>query len=127
MDVEKLVGAFINIRNARSQLSAEFKQEDAKLKEQAETIKASLMYHLDKHNQKSARTNAGTFFKTLKTNYWSNDWPAVKKFIVARNEPELLINKFNQTNLVKFMEDNPKVDIPGLQADSEYNVNVRKA
>ena len=49
--VEKLTKAYIKIREKRAELSASFKDEDAKLADKMNTIKRALLDHCEEHSE----------------------------------------------------------------------------
>ena len=77
MSVERLTGVYIKIRDARTALAAKFKAEDGELQEQLEQIKRALLDYCETNGLESARTTAGTFYRTVKTRYWTSDWESV--------------------------------------------------
>ncbi len=61
--VEKLVKAYIKIREKRSELSAKFKEEESKLDAKIDKIKRALLGHCKEHNVESVRTSEGIFLE----------------------------------------------------------------
>lgn len=123
---EKLVATFSKIKAKRAELSAKFKEEDGLLSDQQDIIKQAMNQFCDEHDIESVRTNEGTFYRTVKTRYWTSDWESMHKFILEHQVPELLEKRVNQGNMKQFLEENPEVVPMGLNADSEYVVTVRK-
>jgi Zn/Cd-binding protein ZinT len=126
MSVERLTGVYIKIRDARTALAAKFKAEDGELQEQLEQIKRALLDYCETNGLESARTTAGTFYRTVKTRYWTSDWESVYKFVINQNMPELFEKRLNQTVLKELIEEDPDFALPGLNSDSEYVITVRK-
>ena len=126
MSVERLTGVYIKIRDARTALAAKFKAEDGELQEQLEQIKRALLDYCETNGLESARTTAGTFYRTVKTRYWTSDWESVYKFVIDQNIPELFEKRLNQTVLKELIEEDPDFALPGLNSDSEYVITVRK-
>ena len=124
--VEKLVKAYIKIRQKRSELSAKFKEEESKLDSKIDKIKRALLGHCKEHNVESVRTSEGIFFRTVKQRFWTSDWEHMYKFIRTLNVPEFFEKRLNQTSVKQFLQDNPDLIPEGLNVDSEYVVSVRK-
>ena len=124
--IEKLVKAYIGIRNKRSELSAEFKEADGKLVEKQDKIKRALLEHCKEHNVDSVKTPEGLFYRTTKTRYWTSDWESMFKFIKEHDVPEFFEKRLNQTHVRDFLEENPDLVPLGLNVDKEYVVSVRK-
>ena len=123
----KCVKAYLNIKTKRAELSADFDTEDTILKDQQELIKTELLGYLKENDLKSVKTEAGTFYKTVKTRYWTSDWEQMHKFVLEHEVPEFLEKRLSQANVKQFLEENPEVVPKGLNSDSEFAVTVRKS
>ena len=124
--VEKLVKAYVNIRSKRSELKAQFAEEDDKLASKQDKLKRALLDHCKEHNVDSVKTSSGLFYRTIKSSYWTNDWGSMHKFIMDHNLPEFFEKRLNQTHVRQFLEENPDQMPLGLNVDSEYVISVRK-
>lgn len=127
VSVEKLTDIYLKIKGKRDILSRDFKQEDERLKTQQERIKRALLDYCKENDIESVRTEAGTFYRSVKTKYWTNDWASMHQFILQHEVPEFLTKSLNQANVKQFMDENPTLVPAGLNVDSEYVVSVRKA
>jgi hypothetical protein len=125
--VEKLVATYRKIKAKKDELEAAHKQQVETLTTQMDTIKTALLEHCKEHNVESVRTEAGTFYRSIKTRYWTNDWPSFGDFVVAQSIPELYEKRINQGAMAQFIEENPDVQVPGLNIDREYTLTVRKS
>ena len=96
VSIEKLVKAYIKIRDQRSELAAKFKEEDNVLSEKVAKIKSALLEH------------------------------CMYEFIREHDVPEFFEKRLNQTNVRQFLVENPDLLPKGLNVDSEYTVSVRK-
>tara|TARA_R110000850_G_scaffold148936_1_gene271380 strand:- start:214 stop:609 length:396 start_codon:yes stop_codon:yes gene_type:complete len=126
LDVAKMVRVYQKIRSKRSELSANFKEEDKALSEKLDTVKAVLLKYCDEQGVESVRTAEGLFYRSTKTRYWTSDWESMHKFILEEGVPELLDKRVNQTNMRQYLEENPDAVPMGLNVDSEYTLSVRK-
>jgi hypothetical protein len=125
--IEKLTRVYIKMRDAKAKLSAEFKQKDDELTDQMNQIKAALLDYCKEHEVESVRTASGLVYRSMKTRYWTSDWESMHRFIVENGVPEFLEKRLNQTVVKAFLEENPETVPPGINADSEYTITVRKA
>jgi hypothetical protein len=123
--VERLVKAYVNIRAAYLDMKKQHEAEQAELQDNMERLKEALLQHCKDNEVESVRTNSGTFYRTVKTNYWTNDWESFGRFVVEHNVPELLEKRINQTHIKQFLEENPDLLPPGLNVESKYSVTVR--
>jgi|TARA_R110000803_G_C11902211_1_gene312245 hypothetical protein len=126
LDVAKMVRVYQKIRSKRSELSANFKEEDKALSEKLDAVKAALLKYCDEQGVESVRTAEGLFYRSTKTRYWTSDWESMHKFILEEGVPELLDKRVNQTNMRQYLEENPDAVPMGLNVDSEYTLSVRK-
>jgi hypothetical protein len=126
LDVAKMVRVYQKIRSKRSELSANFKEEDKALSEKLDAVKAALLKYCDEQGVESVRTAEGLFYRSTKTRYWTSDWESMHKFILEEGVPELLDKRVNQTNMRQYLEENPDTVPMGLNVDSEYTLSVRK-
>lgn len=126
ISVEKLVKVYLKMNAKLSEMKAAYEAEEKALKEQMAKVKQGLLNYCKEHNVESVRTGEGLFYRNVHTRYWTNDWEAMGKFVVAQGVPELLEKRLHQGNVKQFLEENPDVLPPGLNVDSEYTITVRK-
>lgn len=123
---DKLVKAYIKIRDARKELSDAYEKQDSELKESLEVIEAQLLEACKAIGADSIRTPFGTLSRTVKKRYWTNDWHSFYAFLKEHEALELLEKRVSQTNMSTFLEENPDLHPPGLNVDSRYSVVVRR-
>ena len=123
---DKLVKAYIKIRDARKALADNYEREDGELKESLEAIESELLEACKSIGADSIRTAYGTLSRTVKKRYWTNDWHSFYEFIKENDAIELLEKRVAQTNMATFLEENPDLHPPGLNVDSRYSVVVRR-
>jgi len=73
------------------------------------------------------KTKHGTVTRTIKTRYWTSDWASMFQFIKDNDAMYLMEQRIHQTNIKKFLEENPDQLPIGLNSDSRYTVSVRKS
>lgn len=120
--LEKLMQAEINMREAIEDLENQVKEIKAKRAQ----IQNALNEACQKLNVSSLKTSVGTLTRTLKTRYWTTDWPEMYKFLKENDALELMEKRISQSNMKDFVTNNPDLSPPGLQATSEYSVSIRK-
>lgn len=120
--IEKLMQAEVNMREAIQDLENKVKDIKAKRAQ----VQNALNEACQKLNVSSLKTSVGTLTRTLKTRYWTNDWPEMYKFLKDNDALELMEKRISQSNMKDFVANNPDLSPPGLQATSEYSVSIRK-
>jgi hypothetical protein len=123
---DKLVKAYIKIRDARKTLADKYEKEDADLKESLETIESQLLEACKVVGSDSLRTPFGTVSRRVAKRFWTNDWHSFHEFLKEHEALELLEKRISQSNMATFLEENPDLHPPGLNVDSRYAVVVRR-
>ena len=126
MDATKLVRAYIKMRDAKEALTREYDTKLAEIQEQMDTVEQCLLDICKETGQDGGKTAFGSFTRSVKTRYWTNDWGSMYSFIRAHDAPELLERRIHQGNFKEFMEANPGVMPEGLNSDSKYSITVRR-
>ena len=122
----KMTKVYLKIKAERDRLSAEYKEADGELVSQQDKIKSALLGYLKENELKSVKTDAGTFYRTVKQKYWTSDWENMHKFILEHEVPEFLDKRLNQKNVREFLEENPDLLPKGLNVDAEFALTIRK-
>lgn len=125
ISVDKLVSAYVNLRTARAEASAKYKEQEGDLRKKQDEVKLALLDYCKAHEVDSVRTASGLFYRTVKQRYWTSDWESMHKFILQHNVPEFFEKRLNQTHVRQFIEENPDEVPAGLNVDSEYTISVR--
>ena len=126
MPMDKLAKIYIKIRTAKQEKTKVYEAELEELVEQLKVISNAMKDQMQAAGVKSVRTDYGTAVLSQKTRYWTGDWDAFKTFVKENDALDLFEKRIAQTNMSKFLEENPGTVPPGLNADSEYVVSVRK-
>jgi len=121
-----LARVYLKIRTRIRELTKQYESEIEDLKSQQDEIKAAMKDHLMALGSKSVKTDQGTVILTTKTRYFTQDWDAFKTFVVENDALDLYEKRIHQTNMAKFLEDNPSLVPPGLNSDKEFDISVRK-
>jgi phage host-nuclease inhibitor protein Gam len=127
MDATKLVSVYIKMRDAKDALTREYEAKINEVKEQMETIEQALLDICKETGQDGGRTAYGSFTRTVKTRYWTNDWSSMYRFIKEQDAIQLLEQRVHQGNMKQFLAENPGLLPEGLNTDSKYSITVRRA
>lgn len=127
ISADKLVAAYVKIRDKRTEIQREYEKEDNRLKEQLELISNKLLDICKETGVESMRTSAGTVSRSVNTRYWTSDWPSMYDFIREHDAINLLEQRIHQGNLRLFLAENPEAVPKGLNSDSKYTVRVVRA
>jgi len=123
-NADSLVKTYIKIRDAKQAKERALKDEIKELDVQLSTIEQELLEICKDTGQDGGKTSSGTFTRSVKRRYWTNDWDSMYKFINAHSMPELLEKRLHQQNFVQFITENPDVMPEGVNVESKYSVTV---
>ena len=124
---DKLVAAYVRIRDAKSELQAKFDEDMAKLDADLSRIEAALLDICKTTGQDGGKTSAGSFHRTVTTRYWTSDWASMREFIKKHDALDLMEQRIHQTNMKEFLRAHPNAIPAGLNADSRMRITVRRA
>lgn len=119
---DKLVKAYIKIRDARAELS----KQDKELEEQLDMIQEKLLEICKETGTDGLRTEFGTVSRRISKRYWTSDWESFYKFMKEHDAFGLLQQRITTANMEQFLEENPDLHPPGLNLDATYAVTVRR-
>ena len=125
-DAEALVSAYINIRDERDRIVNQQKQALKALEEQMDTVSKALLEICKENKLDGFRTDFGTVSQITKTEYWTNDWESLYKFIKENDAFHLLHKRVNQSGMKEFLEEHPDLHPAGLNVDQEYSIRVTR-
>lgn len=123
----KLSEIYLKIRDARTELSDKYAEEDKKLEAQMDVIEARLLEICKETDADSFKTQAGTVMRRVATRYWTNDWDSMYQFIKDNDALGLFEKRISQTNMKQFLEENPDKFPKGMLLDSKYKITVRRS
>lgn len=122
LDTDKLVKAYIKIRDAR----AELKRKDDEMKADMAELETMLLDITKQTNSTSINTTSGTVIRSVETRYWAQDWDAMHRFIKEHDALHLMEKRIAQKNMADFLSANPELLPEGLNSESKYAISVRR-
>jgi hypothetical protein len=125
-NAESLVSAYINIRDERDRIINQQKQALKALEEQMDTVSKALLEICKENKLDGFRTDFGTVSQITKTEYWTNDWESLYRFIKENDAFHLLHKRVNQSGMKEFLEEHPDLHPAGLNVDQEYSIRVTR-
>ena len=119
---DKLVKAYIKIRDKRLELEKQIRD----LEEQQEVIQTELLTICKDTGTDGLKTQYGTVSRKLNKRYWTSDWDSFVHFLKEQDAFSLLQQRINGTNMDQFLEENPDLHPPGLNADQTQTIVIVK-
>ena len=123
INIDRLVKIHAKIKAKMEALDSEL----AVLEEQRTEVRNAIKDLMRAQNLQTVRTTSGLVSLVTTTRYNTADWDSFKAFILEHQVPDLLEKRIAQTNMATFLEENPGVLPPGLNAVTSYDVRVTKS
>lgn len=124
--LDKLTRIYMKMRAKIQEVEAKYESEIEDLKNQQKEVKNAIKDLMLTQGSRSVRTDFGTVVLSEKTRFYTQDWDSFKKFVIEQDAVDLLERRIHQSNMAKFLEENPALHPPGLNSDTEFDVSVRK-
>ena len=122
VNTEKLAKIYVKIRDKRRELEKQV----AELKEQQDLVGSQLLEICKAEGAQTIRTQFGTVSRRITKNYWTSDWDSFFKFLKENDAFSLMQQRINSTNMAQFLEENPDLHPPGLNADVNQTIVIVK-
>ena len=127
LNYNKLVDAYISIRNERDNIAREHELKDRELVAQLEKLEVVMLERCNEIQADSIKTKKGTIIKNLKENYVCGDWDNFKQYILENQALELLQQRISQTNFKEFLSTREDEGLPpGISTLRQFKISVRK-
>jgi len=122
LSADRLAKIYVKIREKRRELA----KQDDELKAQLDVITAELLEICKTQGASTIRTPHGTISRRTTKNYWSSDWDSFFKFVKENDAFSLMHQRINNSNMEQFLEENPDLHPPGLNADTNQTIVIVK-
>jgi hypothetical protein len=122
VNAEKLAKIFVKIREKRRELA----KQDKQLEEQMNAVAEEMLNICKEQGASTIRTAHGTISRRVQKRYWTADWDSFYKFIKEHDCFSLMYQRINTANMEQFLEENPDLHPPGLQAEQTQTVVIVK-
>ncbi len=124
--MDKLARIYRKIKSEIDRLTQEYDTKLEELKAQQDEVRFAMKDQMKALGVKSVNTTFGTVSMVTKTRYNTQDWDSFKKFILEHDVVDLLEKRIAQTNMARFLEENPGLVPPGLNSTTEFEIRVTK-
>jgi hypothetical protein len=122
LNADRLTKIYVKIREKRREL----KKQDEALEEQINVIASELLDICKQQGSSLIRTPHGTISRRTTKRYWTADWHSFFEFIKEHDAFALMHQRINTANMEQFLEENPDLHPPGLNADQTQTVVIVK-
>lgn len=122
LNADRLAKVYVKIREARRELA----KKDKELEEQLGLVSQQILDICKEQGASTIRTEHGTISRRTTKRFWPTDWESFYKFIKEHDAMSLLFQRINTSNMEQFLEENPELQPPGLNADVTQTVVITK-
>jgi len=122
LNADRLTKIYVKIREKRREL----KKQDDELEAQINIIASELLDICKQQGSSLIRTPHGTISRRTTKRYWTADWHSFFEFIKEHDAFALMHQRINTANMEQFLEENPDLHPPGLNADQTQTVVIVK-
>jgi hypothetical protein len=119
---DRLAKIYIKIRTKRLELEKEVQA----LQEQQDLVSQEILELCKEQGTFTMRTEHGTISRRVTKKYWSSDWHSMFEFIKEHDAFALLQQRIHNSNMEQFLEENPDLHPPGLNADQNQTIVITK-
>lgn len=126
MKMSELVGKYIEARERKAQMEAEFKMKTARLDEVMNKIEAKLMQVFQETGMDSVKTEFGTAYTTTRTTASVADRDAFMEYVRTNDEWPLLQVRASKEAVEQYKAIHEELP-PGINWREERVVNIRRS
>lgn len=126
MKMSELVGKYIDARDRKAQLKAEYDMKAAKLDEIMNKIEAKLMQVFEQTGMDSVKTEFGTAYTTTRTMASVGDRDAFMEYVRSNDEWPLLEVRASKAAIEQYKSAHEALP-PGINWREERVVNIRRS
>ena len=125
--LEQVAAAIVAIRDEITKINKEADKKVKALDREKEALEKYCDQKLEQSGVESAKTASGTIMRQERVLFTTEDWERMYRFIEDNDAFELLEKRIHQTNMRRFLEDNPEKEPKGLNAFRETKIVVRRS
>lgn len=125
MNFDAIVSKYIQLRDKKEQLKAEYDLKVAKINEVMDKAEAVLIKHFNETGLESVRTDAGTAYKSKKTSAPVADWDAFLAHVISNEDYQLLEHRASKKAVEEFRNANDDLP-PGVNWREEVSISIRR-
>lgn len=123
---ERMVSAYIKMRDARHALKAEYEKKDKELKDNQEQLEAFMLGQMNTSGVTSLRTPHGTAYRTETMVPTGSDWTAFYAWVKQTNGFDFLFRRIKADAVKDYMDQHDGEVPPGVAVYSKLGVTIRR-
>lgn len=127
MKLSEAVSLYIQLRDKKAQMKADFEASIAPLQEKMDKLEAKLLEVFNKTGMDSVKTEFGTAYSTVRTTASVADRDVFMDYVKTNEEWALLEVRVSKTAVDQFRSANDDELPPGINVREERVVNIRRS
>lgn len=125
MNFNDVVTKYIQLRDKKSQLKAEYDAQVAKIDAIMDKVEGKLIEYFQETGLESIRTDAGTAYKTTRVSASVADWDMLLSHVLTSENYQLLEHRVSKKAVEEFKTANNDLP-PGVNWREEVVVNIKR-
>lgn len=126
MKLDELVAKYIELRDKKAEIKAEYEAKVAKIDTVLDKIEVKLLQTFDEIGMDSCKTGAGTAYTSTRTTASVADRETFMNFVKSNEEWPLLEVRASKAGVEQYKEANGDLP-PGINWRAERTVNIRRS
>jgi hypothetical protein len=126
MKTSEMIAKYITLRDKKSELEAAHKESVKRINEVMKKIESMIMAQFNETGEESAKTAAGTAYKTTQTSAKVADRDAFLDFVRASEAWGFIENRVNKTAVEEYLAEHEELP-PGVDVNRAYTINIRRS
>ena len=127
MKISEAVEIYVQLRDKKAQLKAEYQEAVAPVQEKMDKLEQKFLEMMNTTGVDSIKTTSGTAYTSVKTSASVADKDAFFNYVKDNNEWALMEVRASSTAVKQFVEANEGEIPPGINLNTERTVNVRRS
>lgn len=123
---DRMVRAYIKMREKRAELRRQYEEADAKIKEQMTILEREFLKNFNETGAKNVKTDAGVVFVAESLKASIADWGSFAAWVRENDALEFLEQRVKAREVATYLEEHNQLP-PGISAHRERQVRVRKS
>lgn len=123
---DKVIAAYVKLRDQRSELKSEYEEADEVLKEKMRKLEVWLKLQMQNlGTDQLAAHDVGTAYREIARKYSAADWNLIWRYMVENERFDVLQKRLGEGALDTILKETGELP-PGVTVHTEYVIKVRR-
>lgn len=123
---DRLVRAYVKMRDARSALKQTYEHEDKLIRDKMELVEQTILSSMNGSGITSFKTEAGTAYRTETLVPTGSDWAAFYAWVKENDAFDFIFKRIKADSVKDYMDQNDGKVPPGVSVYSKFGVTIRR-